>query len=349
MDFYFYTLIVITSITILLIIGGDEKDAFPSFSIVWAVLLSVFVIYQLAFFPITLYDDKYNYLNTFKTIDYLTVFKSNDPGFSFYTFLNRSLYANGNVFFVVTAIMYLLGYWFFTLKTFNRNYIFIFLLMVFISFGFTGYGVNTIRGGFALSLLFIAMANRKNIPLFIIFALLAAFSHKSTVIPLAAFIISNFVTRHKIYLYIWAVALVFSFLNIGFISQFLQNNIFSVDDRSAGYFDATNALRYKTGFRTDFVIYSLVPILVSYYYINHLKVKDVLYSKIFNTYLLTNAIWLLVIRMAFTDRVAYLSWFLIPVLLLYPLLKYKLPINQRLWVATTLFVYLSFTTYMYFK
>jgi hypothetical protein len=34
---------------------------------------------------------------------------------------------------------------------------------------------------------------------------------------------------------------------------------------------------------------------------------------------------------------------------LYPLLKYKLPINQRKWVASILFVALSFTTFMYFK
>ena len=349
MDFYFYTLLLITSISILQILVGDEYDAFPSFSVSWAAILSVFVIYQLAFFPIFIYDDKYNYLALFKTINFYSIFKSNDAGFSLYTFLNRSLYSNGTVFFIVTASFYVAGYWLFALKTFNKNYIFVFLLMVFASFGFTGYGVNTIRGGFALSMLFIAVAYRRKHSLFIIFALLAVLSHKSAAIPLAAFILSTYVSRHKIYLIIWFLALGVSFLNVGFISQFLQDNVFSMDDRSAGYFDAENALRYKTGFRTDFVIYSFVPIAISYYYIYHLKVKDVLYSQIFNTYLLTNSIWLLVIRMAFTDRVAYLSWFLIPVLLLYPLLKYKLPVNQRMWVAIILSTYLSFTVYMYFK
>ncbi len=349
MDFYYYTLILITTITIFQIIGADEKEAFPSFSILWAVLLSGFVIYQLAFFPMIPYDDKSNYLLLFKKINADNFLEFKDIGFSFYVYLSRVFTSNGTIFFILTALFYILGYWLFILKNVNRNYSFIILLMVFSSFGFTAYGVNVIRAGFALSMLLIAITFRKNVVVFIIFGLLAVLSHKSTSIPLVAFIVSHYVTRHKLFLAVWLFALLLSFLNIGAVSQFLQNNIFSFDDRSANYFDVKNALRYKTGFRTDFVIYSFIPIVVSYYYIYKLKIQDRLYTQLVNTYLLTNAIWLLVIRMAFTDRVAYLSWFLIPFLILYPILKYKLPINQRLWVATSLAVSISFTTYMYFK
>lgn len=349
MDFYYYTLILITTITIFQIIVADEKEAFPSFSILWAVLLSGFVIYQLAFFPMVPGDDKSNYLLLFNKINADNFLEFKDIGFSFYVYLSRVFTSNGTIFFILTALFYLLGYWLFILKNIHYNYSFVILLMVFTSFGFTAYGVNVIRAGFALSMILIAIAYRKSLPLFIIFGLLGVLSHKSTAIPLAAFVLSQYVTRHKIFLAVWILALVLSFLNVGAVSQFLQSNIFSFDDRSASYFDVKNALRYKTGFRTDFVIYSFIPIVVAYYYIFKLKVVDRLYSQVFNTYLITNGIWLLVIRMAFTDRVAYLSWFLIPFLVLYPVLKYKLPINQRLWLATALFLSISFTTYMYFK
>ena len=42
----------------------------------------------------------------------------------------------------------------------------------------------------------------------------------------------------------------------------------------------------------------------------------------------TNAIWLLVIRIAYSDRIAYLSWFLIPIIVLFPLLSGELHIKK---------------------
>ena len=340
---------MIISITILQVIAADENNIFPSFSSFWAIVVSIFVCYQLAFFPMIPGDDKSNYLLLFNKINGENFLSFKDIGFSFYVYISRLLVSNGTLFFILTAVIYLLGYWLIILRNINQKYAFIVLLMVFSSFGFAAYGVNVIRAGFALSMLLIAITYRKNMIVFIIFGLLAVLSHKSTSIPLVAFIVSHYVTRHKLFLAVWLFALLLSFLNIGAVSQFLQNNIFSFDDRSANYFDVKNALRYKTGFRTDFVIYSFIPIVVSYYYIYKLKVQDRLYTQLVNTYLFTNAIWLLVIRMAFTDRVAYLSWFLIPFLILYPVLKYKLPINQRLWVATSLAISISFTSYMYFK
>ena len=40
-------------------------------------------------------------------------------------------------------------------------------------------------------------------------------------------------------------------------------------------------------------------------------------------YLYCNSVWLLVIRMAYTDRMAYFSWFLIPFICLYPVITYQ--------------------------
>lgn len=46
--------------------------------------------------------------------------------------------------------------------------------------------------------------------------------------------------------------------------------------------------------------------------------SDPLYARLVNTYLITNALWVLVINTAFSNRFAYLSWFMMPWILLYP-------------------------------
>jgi hypothetical protein len=348
LDIFIYTLILISFFSILHILTAGKNKSFPVFIIGLGVILSVFVIYQLQSSPALAGNDKFNYLRLFQNISLGQALESKDIGFGYYVYLCRSLFSDESLFFTLTALLYILGYWIFALKTFGNKYVFVFLLMVFVSFGFIAYGINTIRAGIALSMFMIAISYHKNTLVFILFGILSVLFHKSLAIPFLFFILSHYFNHPKLFLKIWILALVLSFLNISVITSFLQN-VFSFDDRSGIYFDTENSLRYKTGFRIDFVIYSSIPIAVSYYYIFKLKLKDKLYSQLFNTYLLTNAVWLLVIRMAFTDRVAYLSWFLIPFLVLYPLLKYKLPINQRKWVASILFVALSFTTFMYFK
>lgn len=76
--------------------------------------------------------------------------------------------------------------------------------------------------------------------------------------------------------------------------------------------------------------------LVGWYYIYRKKFNDRFYTLIYNSYLLTNIFWILVIRANFSDRFAYLSWFLIPFLLVYPLLKQKLDLKEGIWLGTIL-------------
>ena len=49
--------------------------------------------------------------------------------------------------------------------------------------------------------------------------------------------------------------------------------------------------------------------------------------------------WLLVIRIAFSDRVAYLSWFMIPFIVLYPVLNYPLRFKH----PQTIVLYIMYT------
>jgi len=45
---------------------------------------------------------------------------------------------------------------------------------------------------------------------------------------------------------------------------------------------------------------------------------DPFYARLVNTYLFANAVWILVINATCSNRFAYLSWFMMPWVLLYP-------------------------------
>lgn len=46
-----------------------------------------------------------------------------------------------------------------------------------------------------------------------------------------------------------------------------------------------------------------------------------MYKTILNLYLCTNAVWCLCMYASYCNRIAYLSWFMYPIVLIYPLLK----------------------------
>lgn len=292
----------------------------------WAMLLSVVMVGLLSFHPITLYDDKYNYLHTFLNITEERIETMRDIGWGYYTYLVKILFADSDVYFVITAMVYVGGTYIYAMRSIPKQYLFLFLLVSFASLGFWGYGVNTLRAGFALSLLLLAISYRQYVIPFCLLAGAAVLCHKSVVVPLVCFALTRFNDNTKMYISIWGMALILSLLDLKFIQHYLQ--VLLMDDiQSIKYL--TKKMEYQAGFRTDFVIYSFIPIVVGYYYVVKQRYRSVLYIRILHTYLLTNAVWLLVIRMNFTDRVAYLSWFLIPTILLFPILTVKLPINQR--------------------
>jgi hypothetical protein len=247
------------------------------------------------------------------------------------------------------AFFYVLGYFIFAKRFIKKEYIGYFIIASFLSFGFAAYGVNTIRAGVALSVFLIALANYNSRIKFFSISLISVLIHKSLLLPLVAFHTTKYITKTKYYYYFWLLCLLISGVNISFISGFVESIIGQSDDRFIGYLADETLERYNVGFRIDFILYSVIPILIGRMYVLKYYFQDIWYKRIFHTYLLTNAVWLLVIRMAFTDRMAYLSWFLIPILLLYPLFNHEMPINKKKWLFLILLGIHAFTSFMYFK
>ena len=104
----------------------------------------------------------------------------------------------------------------------------------------------------------------------------------------------------------------------------------------------------STGFRWDFLLYSVFPVIVAWYVTRRRHFNEPAYHAIVNTYLLCNAFWIMVVRAAFSNRFAYLSWFLYPIVFTYPLFRMNIWKDQDRKTALILFAYSGFTFFMFF-
>lgn len=224
---------------------------------------------------------------------------------------------NVQFFFIFVSLIYCFSYYYFAKSQVNTGYAGYFIIMAFGCLGFSSYGIVTIRAGIALSLVLVALTFEKKY-LKIILAFLSVSIHASMVIPIFFYLVALRLKNNRIPYYIWVICFVLSVLNFD-LSQFLEE-MNSIDSRIYEYANASTN-RYETGYRIDFLIYSIFPMMIAYKYQKSGIVFSTFYNQLYRTYILTNAAWLLVIRMAYTNRVAYLSWMIIPYIVLYPVIE----------------------------
>lgn len=249
------------------------------------------------------------------------------------------------VYFMVCAALYVIPLYLFAKKVFEDYWFYAFLMLV-ISLSFWGYGVNGIRNGLATSV-FLLGISRKNF----IFSLLIIgstyFIHKSMFIVLIAYAITFVHRDYANYLRIWLLAIPSSLLLGGFFETLFLNLGVFANDKVADYLlgggEEFNDQFSSLGFRWDFLLYSATGVFAGWYFIFVKKIEDKLYTQVFNIYLLVNAFWVLVIRASFSNRFAYLSWFLLGVVIIYPLLKKQLFDKQHLIIGRIIFIYFAFT------
>jgi len=75
--------------------------------------------------------------------------------------------------------------------------------------------------------------------------------------------------------------------------------------------------------------------------------QDPFYARLVNTYLFANALWVLLIHASFSNRFAYLSWFMMPWVLAYPFVPGRFVDRPRLpWLVAVLCAQYAFTYFM---
>lgn len=252
-------------------------------------------------------------------------------------------------FFLICTCLYVIPLMYAT-KSFFSEYQFYGFLMLVISMSFWSYGTNGLRNGIATSIFILALSRKKIINA-LFWILVSTQFHKSLTVPALIFIVTYFYNNSKTFFYVWLAAIPLSLVLGGFWENFFLNiGLFDDNNHLEGYLvldDEFQAQFSKVGFRWDFLLYSAIGVFSAWYYIVKKDyIEDQLYVKMCNIYLLANAIWILVIRANFSNRFAYLSWFLLGLIIIYPLLKYKFFKNQHQVVGRIVFIYFMFTFLM---
>lgn len=294
------------------------------------LLLMVWVIILLGWFPIEWHrsTDREHYALNFLCIKggVINTIHKNEIGFIFYQRLLAKV-CSVKGFMIVSAIVYVVNYTICVFKLTEKRAYWL-LLAIVLSMGFVSYSINTMRAGLALSFVVLALSMTKSKWRMLCCLIVAILIHNSVFIPCLMIFISYFYDNTPLYCKLWVLS-----IPISLVAGNWFNVLFSGfgEDARASYLLQTHT-HYNVGFRIDFIIYSLAPILIGWYYIYKKDFQDRVYTLIYNSYILTNIFWILVIRANFSDRFAYLSWFLLPFILVYPLLKEKMDIKENYWL-----------------
>ena len=268
-----------------------------------------------------------------------------DVGFDFFMSSSAKIMTI-DFFFLLCAFLYVFPIYLTSKKFFKKYWFYAFLILV-SSYSFWTYGTNGIRNGLASSLVLLAFAYKDKKVVMIALMFVAASFHKSMLLPILAYGITFFYKDSKKVFYFWLLCIPLSLIAGGVFESAFANLGF--DDERISYLTAGNVNNDEfsgTGFRWDFVVYSASAVFAGWYFIFKRKYKDPVYSQLFNTYLIANGFWILIIRANFSNRFAYLSWFMMGLVIVYPFLKMQFFKNQQKVLGTVILFYFMFTYMM---
>lgn len=214
------------------------------------------------------------------------------------------------------------------------------------AFSTFSYSTNGIKAGAAASIFILAMGYRENLKVCIPLILLSWGFHHSMIMVVAGFVLTLFVKNPKYYFIGWCFCLLMAAAHITAFAQFFSG--FTTEHGAKYLMDSlVENDGTKGGFRIDFILYSAMPVLVGYYAVFKKKMRlSPLYKDLLNLYLCLNGIWMLCMYAQFTNRIAYLSWFLYPIVIIYPFLQEQWGKARYKTFGLVMLGHLGFTLFM---
>ena len=310
------------------------------------VFVLIFIIFYMGLRPVSgkYFGDMSTYAKIFRSYTSGNQYIEYNKDFGFSFFLNFcTKYLNLDIFFLLCSFLYIFPLYLSSKKIFKEYWFYSFFILA-CSFSFWAAGVNGIRAGIASSFLIIGLSREKKLSSVIWFFLAVSF-HKSMVIPVLAFLIASIYRNSKFYLIIWLLAIPLSYA----IGNFFENLFIStglLEEEVSVYFSDEidkGIKNSEVGFRWDFILYSCIPVFTGWYFIFKKNYVDKLYITFFNCYLIANTFWILVIRANFSNRFAYLSWFIMGIIVVFPFLKISWFKKQHVILAWVFLFYYLFT------
>lgn len=261
----------------------------------------------------------------------------------------KTLIGDINIWFLVVEIFYF-GCQFWACKRLLHENVWMTVLFVFFSYQFFTFGTNGLRNGMACSIMMLAVSffcqrNTLNYVWGIFLFLLAMGCHRSVMISMVAIIGSLFfVKRIKHAVLIWILCILFSLVSGSFFVNLFSSLGF--DDRMIMYSESSATQFSHSGFRWDFLLYSAMPVWLAWY-VDRRGIQDKTFSLLANTYILANAMWVLICRIPFSNRFAYLSWYLYALVIAYAVIRVPIWKDQDKKAGWILFAHSFFTIFMF--
>ena len=349
-----------------------------------ALLLTIFLVIFIGLRPVHwIYGDTMTYARTYTLIssEYGEIDWHAEWLFSVIRTWCKSMGFTVSGFFIVVEAGYL-GFMFWAYKKALWENVWFAMMFALSAYSTFSYGVNGMRNGLACSIITLAVvfaAKDKKIIVAGVLCFLAMGIHKSTLLPTVATVVALYVIKKpKFALWFWLISIPLSLVAGGPISNIFMSMGF--DDRATSYMSGDN-MQYgnfsHTGFRWDFLAYSAMPVWLIWHVVKRTEQKrlemgiektteeeesgvygagimaDAESMRVFNVlsvvYLLTNAFWVMVIKAAFSNRFAYLSWFIYPLVLAYGVIRLHIWEDQDKKAGLILLGHAAFTLFMYLQ
>ncbi len=355
-SYYTVYLIIVTIITCFVSYNYNGKNGLVECSSKsknsWGTfLLALFMVLFIGFRPASyVFVDMMNYIEFYHAF-YEGVafsFDKNTENLLFDNYFSwiGSMRLGTTFFFVSIAAIYFICTYIACKRFFPRDTLIAYIVFL-AAFSTFSYGTNGVKAGAAAAIFLMALSYRNNIKICIPLILVSLGFHHSMIMPVVAFVLTLCYKNSKVYFFAWCFCLLISLAHISFFQELFANLL---SDSGADYLMSDGSdWGGKSGFRIDFVIYSAMPILVGYWAIFKKKMQlSRLYVCLLNLYMTLNGTWMLCMYANFTNRIAYLSWFLYPIVLIYPYINENWGKERYKILSKVALAHLGFTLFMKF-
>ena len=324
-DFYFILMLVLTLMECIKLMSVREIEYKKNKNLsITGLLLTLFLIFFLGLRPESskVFIDMPMYIWSYK--NNLT---SADPFFNFLShfFNDLGVSPTGWILFIETVYI---GCTYLAVTKLFKSYQYVALLFLYTSFSFFSFGTNGLRNGMAASIMLLSFSymitrKPKDIIMEIVLGIASVCTHKAMLLPFGCSLLSLFVIkRFRTAIIIYMISIVISLVLGGAISEIVSTlAVLSEDEKMYGYMNPSETFQDRVGFRWDFLLYSVTPIILGYFAEQKEDKLNKRYIYLLNTYILANSFWVIVIRAYQSNRFAYLSWFIYGLVLSYPLIK----------------------------
>lgn len=330
--FYYYFLLCLLFLNLV-----TEKSLFQSkfYTNLLLIYMIVLVVAINITNPIT--TDMGRYLNYSNIVQNMSLFEAIaqtrwEAGFVIFQWFLSKIHISYFFFISISTLLILLVIIIALKKVVTYNKIPLFIFGYLSLFSFYSLLNNVLRQGFsaAFLLLMLVFLEKNKYALAVFFFLVALSFHMSALIGAILIVLYKMKFPIKVYVCTYLVTALTMLLNLNqkIISLVSFSFTNTIENYLQQYTSESSLSSYGETNRLDFLLFSLFWFFVALFFYKKFLYGDSFYLLVIKAYAVYGSIFFLFGFISFSDRLAVCSWFLIPLMLFYPLInirsKYRL-------------------------